>query len=136
MTVLESTEIGVHEDPWDSVPVIGAGVSAALAEGAREIVPEDLGGQVVVRCDETGAPREVLHRGHAHRVVEQPVRWYDRRNWWDLVDRVPRESRTSLVDHELWQVQAVQRGAVLPATFRLLRDQSTGWWRLLSVTRG
>ncbi|WNB89601.1 DUF6504 family protein [Glutamicibacter protophormiae] len=136
MTVLESAEIGSWEDPWESVPVIGAGVRAASTRRGRDLTLEGGAAEVVVRCDGAGVPREVVHRGRVHRVVEPPVRWYERRNWWESEDRVPRESRTSMVDRELWQVQALQGGTTAPCTFRLVRNQVSDRWQLLGVTLG
>ncbi|MEU5466767.1 hypothetical protein [Kocuria salsicia] len=136
MTVVESMEVGSWEDPWDAVPVIGAGVRAAPSRQGRELIPEGTAAEVVVRCNGAGVPREVVHRGGVHHVVEPPVRWYERWKWWESEDRVPRESRISMVDRELWQVQALRGGAAAPCTFRLVRNQVSDQWQLLGVTLG
>ena len=134
MTVLEMTETGQYEDPWDTVPVIGAGVPVerptGLMDGSTDLTPGDL----AVVCDITGTPCAVTYRGEEHRVLQPVMHWYERRNWWDVEDRVPRESRTSAVDQERWRVQAVRSGVVIARTFELVRNQFTGQWRVLRVS--
>lgn len=138
MTVLEMPEsVDVeggptgHEDPWDGVPVIGAG---RVGPGAGALPPRPGPEGFSVRCDDTGAPCAVTYRGREQRVLQPVIHWFERRNWWDVEDRVPRESRTSAVDRECWRVQAVQAGAAVARTFELTRSQFTGRWELLGVS--
>ncbi|MBN6811843.1 hypothetical protein [Kocuria marina] len=134
MAVLEMTETGQYEDPWDTVPVIGAGMPVerptGLVGGSTDPALDDL----AVVCDITGTPCVVTYRGEEHRVLQPAVRWYERRNWWDVEVRVPRESRTSAVDQERWRVQVVRPGVVVARTFELVRNQFTDQWRVLRVS--
>lgn len=97
-------------------PNPGAGVAPAQCE---------------VRCDPAGVPRELTYRGRRYTVVSPPLRWYERRNWWDLDQRAPRDSPRNVVDRQCWSVQAAQRAAVVPRTFELLHQESTGCWWVL-----
>lgn len=87
--------------------------------------------QCEVRCDPAGVPRELVYRGLRYTVVCPPLRWYERRNWWDLDRRAPRNSGHNAVDRQRWSVQAAQRAAVVTHTFELLHQESTrSWWVL------
>ena len=134
MTVLEMTETGQYEDPWDTVPVIGAGMPVerptGLVDGATDPALDDL----AVVCHSPGTRCVGTYRGEEHRVLQPAVRWYERRNWWDVEVRVPRESRTSAVDQERWRVQVVRPGVVIARTFELVRNQFTDQWRVLRVS--
>lgn len=134
MTVLEMTETGQYEDPWDTVPVIGAGVPVERPTGLLDDPAGPALDDLAVVCDITGTPCAVTYRGEEHRVLQPAVRWYERRNWWDVEVRVPRESRTSVVDQERWRVQAVRPGVVIARTFELVRNQFTDQWRVLRVS--
>ena len=100
MTVLEMTEAGQYEDPWDTVPVIGAGMPVerptGLVGGSTAPVLDDL----AVVCDITGTPCVVTYCGEEHRVLQPAVRWYERRNWWDVEVRVPREVPEAVRDKD------------------------------------
>ncbi|WP_330446769.1 DUF6504 family protein [Kocuria rhizophila] len=134
MTVLDTRQIESFEDPWDTVPVIGAALdpeaAGAAGEWGAEAAPED----VSVRCDAVGNPCELVYHGREQRVLEPVIHWFERRKWWDVEARVPRESRTSAVDRERWRVQAVQAGAAVARTFELTRNQATEQWQLLRVS--
>lgn len=95
-------------------------------------VHEGWGQPCEVHCDEFGAPCELVFRSRLHRVTAPPQRWYERRRWWELEERVPRESGESVVDRQHWRVQAAQRGAVEPRTLELVRHEITGQWWLLA----
>lgn len=82
-----------------------------------------------VRCDSAGMPRELTHEGRDYTVISPPLRWYERRNWWELDGRVPRDSALNAVDRQRWSVQVARSGAVVPRTFELLHQESKGrWW--------
>ena len=138
MTVLEVAETAQfedgwagREDPWETIPVIGAGRPGCEVETA---LPHRGADGFSVRCDGSGAPCAVTYRGREQRVLQPVIHWYERRNWWDVEERVPRESRTSAVDRERWRVQAVEPGAAVAHTFELTRNQFTGRWELLGVS--
>lgn len=134
MTVLGAVEIECCEDPWEAVPVIGGTLVDARAECAGEGAVLDAAGEFSVHCDPSGDPCELFYRGRGQRVLQPVIHWYERCNWWDLADRVPRGSHTSAVDRERWRIQAVEAGAAVARTFELTRDQSTGRWGLLRVS--
>ena len=82
-----------------------------------------------MRCDSAGVPRELIHGGRHYTVISPPFRWYERRNWWELDERVPRDSPLNAVDRQRWSVQVTRPGAVVPRTFELLRQESAArWW--------
>lgn len=85
-----------------------------------------------VHCDASGVPCELVLRGRIHRVTAPPQRWYQRCRWWELEERVPRESGQCVVDREHWRVQAAQRGAVMARTVELVRHGITGQWWLVA----
>ncbi len=95
-------------------------------------IHEGWGQPCEVHCDESGAPCELVFRGRVHRVTAPPQRWYERRRWWELEERVPRESGQSVVDRQHWRVQAAQRGAIEPRTLELVRHEITGQWWLVA----
>ncbi|RKQ36509.1 hypothetical protein [Kocuria tytonis] len=131
MTMPDVTGTERYEDPWSGVPVIGAGAVEEVPERAWPPAAGSGTDGVSVHCSASGEPLEVVHRGCRHRVLQPVIHWYERRNWWDVADRVPRESEISAVDRECWRMQAVEPGALMARTFDLTRDQFTGRWRVL-----
>ena len=92
-------------------------------------VDEQWGEPCEVLCDPAGAPQELVLRGRIHRVMAPPQRWYQRRPWWELDQRIPRETDRCAVERQHWRVQAAQCGAVEPCTVELVRHEVTGqWW--------
>ena len=136
MTAGEAVEVRCWEDPWDTVPVIGAGTPDAVGAEGHEEGLEWGGGELSVECDSLGTPCQLLHDGREFHVLQPAVHWYERRNWWAVEDRVPRASVTSAVDEERWRVQATRPRDVVPRTFELARSQVTGEWRVLRVSFG
>lgn len=85
---------------------------------------------VIVRAGRDGIPTAVLSRGREWQVGAEPVRWFERINWWESNKRMPRGG--SRVDVEVLQVQ-VRLGTNVnsPLTTMLLeRDGLGGGWRL------
>lgn len=101
-----------------------------VRDGVR--IDEGWGQPCEVHCDESGAPCELVFRGRLHRVTSPPQRWYERRRWWELEERVPRDSGQAVVDRQRWRVQAAQRGAVESRTLELARHEITGQWWLVA----
>lgn len=95
---------------------------------------------VAVTLSPEGAPVAFTVAGDSWRVVEEPVRWYQRMNWWETMPRMPREY--GRIDVEVWQLQArrevsttkiTSNGAQPLVTFVLVHDENTGEWSLRSA---
>lgn len=96
---------------------------------------------VDVTCSVEGLPLELRWAGRSYRVCEDPIRWYERREWWAEESRAPLGSGPGLVDHEIWRVQVLPsvadpgRGTKTeePLTLDLTRHIRSGRWRLLRL---
>ncbi|SEJ69112.1 hypothetical protein SAMN04487917_1106 [Arthrobacter sp. yr096] len=92
---------------------------------------------VDVDCTDLGQPRTVHWKGHPCTVINEPVRWYERRQWWIEESRAPLGSGAGLVDHEIWRVQLEPQQEQTPATqaitLDLVRHVGSGRWRLLRI---
>ncbi|MDR6987118.1 hypothetical protein J2Y66_001600 [Paenarthrobacter nitroguajacolicus] len=92
---------------------------------------------VEVICTETGQPCAVQWKGTLYNVTNEPVRWYERRQWWLEESRAPIGTGAGLVDHEIWrlQLQPSQEGppATDPITLDVVRHVNSGRWRLLRI---
>ena len=90
---------------------------------------------VDVVCTSSGEPLDLDWAGHHYTVCAEPVRWYERRQWWAEEQRAPLGSGHGLVDHEIWRVQV--RRADSPGqeslTLDLTRHVGSGRWRLLRI---
>ena len=118
-----------------AVPNAGDAVAAAREQPAPAGVPgPELGAgrapvECEVRCDRSGVPRELTCEGWHYTVISPPFHWYERRNWWELDERVPRDSVLNAVDRQRWSVQVTRPAAVVSRTFELLHQESTRrWW--------
>ena len=90
---------------------------------------------VDVLCTPSGEPLKVGWAGQHYTVCAEPVRWYERRQWWAEEQRAPLGSGPGLVDHEIWRVQ-VRRADSPDAeslTLDLTRQVRSGRWRLLRI---
>ncbi|UEL27004.1 DUF6504 family protein [Pseudarthrobacter sp. L1SW] len=93
---------------------------------------------VDVECTAEGVPQRLLWAGLSYAVCAEPVRWYERRQWWTEESRAPLGSGPGLVDHEIWRVQVlpdhpVGGGQEEPLTLDLTRHIQSGRWRLLRI---
>ncbi|WP_159703035.1 DUF6504 family protein [Arthrobacter sp. 18067] len=92
---------------------------------------------VGVICTDTGQPREVQWKGTQYTVSNEPVRWYERRQWWLEESRAPLGSGAGLVDHEIWRVQLQRLKEKEPVTgtitLDLVRHVGSGRWRVLRI---
>jgi hypothetical protein len=96
---------------------------------------------VDVVCTAAGQPQELQWAGRHYTVCAEPVRWYERRQWWVEESRAPLGSGAGLVDHEIWRVQVraadSPRGSTdatdEPLTLDLTRHIGSGRWRLLRI---
>ncbi|UVJ37906.1 hypothetical protein [Arthrobacter sp. CJ23] len=102
-----------------------------------------------VVCTPAGRPAEIRWQGLGYVVCAEPVRWYERRQWWVEESRAPLGSGAGLVDHEIWRVQ-LERSPEAPSpdpqapwggdaaaepllTLDLVRHVGSGRWRLLRI---
>ena len=110
---------------------------------------------VEVACDLAGQPLTLNWAGRPYIVCEEPIRWFERRQWWAEERRAPLGSGPGLVDHEIWRVQVTPAGQreALPLpdtdteteqdvandpsqhflTLDLVRNVGGGGWRLLRI---
>jgi hypothetical protein len=100
---------------------------------------------VDVVCSASGQPESLTWAGRSYTVCAEPVRWYERRQWWAEDSRAPLGSGQGVVDHEIWRVQVVPftgqarpGGPKEPAgaellTLDLSRHIRSGRWRLLRI---
>lgn len=92
---------------------------------------------VGVICAETGQPQAVQWKGTHYTVTNEPVRWYERRQWWIEENRAPIGSGAGLVDHEIWRVQLLPQqeneSSSKRITLDLVRHVGSGRWRLLRI---
>lgn len=89
--------------------------------------------EVEVRTTAAGVPTAVIRKGRAWAVEVEPVRWYERRPWWDQTDRMP-VGGTARIDVEVWQIQARPgRAAGSPlVTLELVHDREADTWSIRS----
>lgn len=100
---------------------------------------------VDVVCNEAGQPESLTWAGASYTVCAEPLRWYERRQWWAEDSRAPLGSGQGVVDHEIWRVQvlpsrATSRSAAPeepagaePLTLDLTRHLRSNRWRLLRI---
>jgi hypothetical protein len=100
---------------------------------------------VDVVCTPSGQPLQLQWAGRQYTVCAEPVRWYERRQWWAEEKRAPLGSGPGLVDHEIWRVQVLAADnpngsggstPVEPLTLDLNRHVGSGRWRLLRIHHG
>jgi hypothetical protein len=85
---------------------------------------------VMVRTGPNGTPTTVITKGREWAVGAEPVRWFERLNWWEVNRRMPKG--LGRVDVEVLQVQVRLGGNISSAltTMLLERDGLGGGWRL------
>ncbi|MCZ2404493.1 hypothetical protein IV498_15230 [Paenarthrobacter sp. Z7-10] len=91
---------------------------------------------VEILCSPAAVPLQMTWHGQDYAIEAEPLRWYERRAWWVEETRAERGSGTSLVDHEIWRVQARLKGQGELLTFDLTRHLASGRWRLLRLHDG
>lgn len=83
-----------------------------------------------------GVPLHLLWQGRSYTLAAEPLRWYERRNWWDEELRAPPGFGGGLVDREVWRVQ-VRRDGTPPGvpllTLDLVKYLPAGRWRVIKV---
>jgi len=90
---------------------------------------------VDVVCAPSGEPQELNWAGRRYTVCAEPVRWYERRQWWAEEQRAPLGRGPGLVDHEIWRVQVRRADSPEPEslTLDLTRHVGSGCWRLVRI---
>ncbi|TLM86325.1 hypothetical protein FDW83_00765 [Pseudarthrobacter sp. NamE2] len=95
---------------------------------------------VAVVCAPDGQPQSLVWTGRSYEVCAEPLRWYERRQWWAEDSRAPLGSGPGVVDHEIWRVQVLPAGSGTgkgkvqePLTLDLTRHIRSGRWRLLRI---
>ena len=88
---------------------------------------------VEVVCSPAGVPLRLSWQGHTCKVAADPVRWYERRNWWDEESRAERGHGAGLVDSEIWRIQTRLNARSPLRTLDLSYDISSGRWRLIRI---
>jgi hypothetical protein len=95
---------------------------------------------VDVSCAPDGQPVDLVWAGRSYTVCAEPIRWYERRQWWAEESRAPLGSGPGLVDHEIWRVQVLPSasasggtGQLEALTLDLTRHIRSGRWRLLRI---
>lgn len=94
---------------------------------------------VDVVCSAAGQPESLTWAGAGYTVCAEPLRWYERRQWWVEDSRAPLGSGPGVVDHEIWRVQVLPASADTseePLTLDLTRHIRSGRWRLLRIHDG
>jgi hypothetical protein len=66
-------------------------------------------------------------------VAAEPVRWYERRQWWMEEHSAERGRGPGLVDHEVWRLQVrLERAGNAPLlSLDITHHQDSGRWQLL-----
>ncbi|WP_284977985.1 DUF6504 family protein [Arthrobacter sp. fls2-241-R2A-200] len=99
---------------------------------------------VDVTCTDTGQPQAVQWKGTRYTVCSEPVRWFERRQWWAEENRAPLGSGAGLVDHEIWRVQLQPAHDATDSTRTITLDlvryvgshiggHTSNRWRLLRI---
>ncbi len=99
---------------------------------------------VDVACTPDGLPQSLVWAGRSYDICAEPLRWYERRQWWAEESRVPLGSGPGMVDHEIWRIQVVPQVSpgrrpgteiqpMEPLTLDLTRHIRSGRWRLLRI---
>jgi hypothetical protein len=88
---------------------------------------------VEVVCSPTGIPLRLIWQERSYTVGTEPVRWYERRNWWEEEARAEVGRGAGLVDSEIWRLQARINGMGPLCTFDLSHHLGSDRWRLLRL---
>jgi len=86
---------------------------------------------ILVATDNVGEPIGFSWRGCTYRVSARPTRWFTRRSWWLESNRAQRGIGASLLEVEMWRIEAFanQEGRQFELTHNVDEDD----WRLVRV---
>ena len=88
---------------------------------------------VEVALSQNGMPLRVTWGGRTWKVCARPVRWFERRAWWQESTRAERGHGAGLVDHEIWRLQVRLGERDAPRTLHVSHQPQTGRWRLINL---
>lgn len=88
---------------------------------------------IEVVCSPAGQPIRLVWQHRTWHVAADPVRWYERRNWWAEELRAERGRGAGLVDYEIWRVQARLNSRSALRTFDLSHHADSARWRMIRV---
>ena len=87
---------------------------------------------VAVSVNPKGEPIGFSWRDGAYRVLNKPVRWFARREWWVEASRVQRGIGSGVLEVEMWRVMA--ENSKKPACqYEFVHDALTDTWRLTRI---
>lgn len=85
---------------------------------------------VEVQFSAAGQPMRVRRQGRVWKIVAEPVRWFERFNWWESELRAPK-GEPFRIDSQVWQVQVTLGARTSDTlTWELVQHPSTGGWRV------
>ncbi|WP_342667709.1 DUF6504 family protein [Arthrobacter castelli] len=88
---------------------------------------------VEVVCSPSGQPLRLQWGNRSYKIAADPLRWYERRKWWEEELRAERGRGAGLVDHEIWRVQARANEQSELRTFDIAYQADTGRWRIVKI---
>ena len=88
---------------------------------------------IEVDCTPAGVPIRMRWQGREYKLAAEPVRWFQRRNWWKEELRAERGRGPGLVDYEVWRLQVRLAGVGPLRTFEVSRQVETGRWRIIKI---
>ncbi|MER2133970.1 MAG: DUF6504 family protein [Arthrobacter sp.] len=88
---------------------------------------------IEVVCSPAGIPLRLIWQGRTYKVAANPVRWYERRRWWEEELRAERGHGPGLVDSEIWRVQARLSPRSPLRTLDISRQAASDTWRLIRI---
>ena len=86
---------------------------------------------VLVATDNVGEPVGFSWRGCTYRVGSRPIRWFTRRAWWLDSPRANRGFGASLLEIEMWRIEAFANQEA--RQFELTHSVDDDAWRLVRV---
>ena len=86
---------------------------------------------VSVSVNQSGEPIGFRWRDQCFLVMNRPVRWFARREWWVESARVQRGIGAGVLETEMWRITANCDGQVLQ--FDLVHQVIGNFWKLARV---
>lgn len=81
----------------------------------------------------SGMPLRVTWQGRVYKVVAEPVRWFERRRWWEHPEPGEAGPGGGVIDHELWRLQVRLAPGEEVTTFDVSHRIGTSRWRMICV---